>query len=261
MTARGAMRTSVLGSGSKGNSVLVATGRTRLLVDCGFNVKTTRARLAAALPGGGRVDAILLTHEHHDHASGAAACSRGFEAPIFATAGTFDGAARFLRGAERRETIARDVAFDVGDVRVEPVPKPHDAADPVGFLFHHEGRTLGFFTDLGSVDAVVGAAIARCDTLLLEANHDVAMLRAGPYPPSLKRRIGGDAGHLSNEQSVEALRAHAGPRLRRVVVCHLSETNNSAERVKDAFVRGLGPPGAVERRWSFQDKATPLFDV
>jgi phosphoribosyl 1,2-cyclic phosphodiesterase len=254
------MQTCVLGSGSRGNCVLVTTDRVRVLVDCGFNLRETRARLARA-GAADRVDAILLTHEHHDHVQGTAACSNGFEAPVYSTAGTRAAAVRALHGVTRFEPMQAGAGFDLEDLTVEPIRKPHDAAEPVGFLFHHQGATLGFFTDLGSVDEVVGAALARCDTLLWEANHDVGMLRRGPYPPSLKARIGGALGHLSNEQSAQALARHATPRLKRVVVCHLSETNNAAAAVKEAYVRVLGPPGAVERRWSFQDRPTPIYDV
>jgi phosphoribosyl 1,2-cyclic phosphodiesterase len=255
------MRTCVLGSGSRGNAVYVATARTRVLIDCGFNFKETKSRLAAAGLAPEGVDAILLTHEHHDHVQGASVCSNGFGAPLYATAATRAAAAKALVRETRPETLDAARPLVLGDLEIEPIRKIHDAAEPLGFLLHAGGATLGVFTDLGRVDDVVGAAVARCDTLLLEANHDPELLRRGPYPPSLKARIGGGEGHLSNAAAAEALRRYAGPRLKRVVVCHLSETNNHPDEVRGAFVRILGPPAAYERRWSFQDRPTPVYDV
>ena len=255
------MRTCVLGSGSRGNTVIVATSRVRVLVDCGFNFKETKARMAAAGLAGERVDAVLLTHEHQDHVSGAAVCSNGFQAPVYATPATRDAARKALAKESRPESLDGARELVLGDLTIEPIRKIHDAADPLGFLFHHAGATLGVFTDLGRVDDVVGRAIARCDTLLFEANHDPERLRRGPYPPSVKARISGGEGHLSNRQAAEAVRRYATTRLKRLVVCHLSETNNTPEDVRREFVATLGPPGACERRWSFQSRPTPVFLV
>ncbi|HYC77988.1 MAG TPA: MBL fold metallo-hydrolase, partial [Planctomycetota bacterium] len=228
-----------MGSGSRGNCVLVSTGRVRVVVDCGFHLKETRERLGRAGVEVERLDAVLLTHEHHDHVQGAGPVSNGFKAPVFATAGTQAAAARALKSVGRCEPMAAGASFVLGDLEIEPVGKPHDAAEPTSFLFHHGGLTLGVFTDLGSVDAAVGAAISRCDALCLEANHDPARLRAGPYPPRLKARIASERGHLSNEQSARAVARWATPRLKRLVVCHLSETNNTADDVKRAFLEHM----------------------
>jgi phosphoribosyl 1,2-cyclic phosphodiesterase len=143
---------------------------------------------------------------------------------------------------------------------VEPVAKPHDAAEPVGFLVHHDGETLGIFTDLGSVDATVGEAIGRCTSLVMEANYDPRMLADGPYPAHLKSRIASRFGHLSNADAANAVAHHAGPRLRTLVLAHLSEQNNAGHLARLAFLQSMGPPRAGLERWvSGQDRPTRIF--
>jgi phosphoribosyl 1,2-cyclic phosphodiesterase len=255
------MRTCVLGSGSRGNAVYVETPKIRVLVDCGFNLRETKARLASAGFDPDRVDAILVTHEHHDHVQGAAVCAKGFRATVYATPGTREAVPKALGGVDRFEPIVSGATFDLADLRIDAVPKPHDAADPVAFVLSSGDAALGVFTDLGFVDETVGAAIARCDTLMIEANHDPARLRRGPYPPSLKARIAADTGHLSNAQAAAAAARYGSSKLKRVIVCHLSEANNSQDDVRRAFVEHMGPKGAIERRWSFQDRPTETYRV
>ncbi len=210
--------------------------------------------------GDRRIDGILITHEHHDHVSGVGVVARGMGATVWCTDGTRAVISDRLKGVEKVRGIGHATPFTVGDLVVEPIAKPHDAAEPVGFLLHHEGETLGVFTDLGSVDAVVGEAISRCTTLVMESNYDPRMLADGPYPAHLKGRIGSEYGHLANADAANALARYANLSLRTLVLAHLSEQNNSAEHVRRAFTQATGPKRTGLERWvSFQDRPTRLF--
>ena len=259
MVGNGRLRFSVLGSGSRGNSVLVTAGGTTLLVDAGLNLKTTRARMASLGLDAGSVDGILITHEHSDHVSQVGVLARNLGVPVWIGAGARRGAERYLSGREELVELPRG-PFTVGSLEISPVAKPHDAADPVAFLMSRGEDTLGVFTDLGHVDDAVAEAISRCTVLLMEANHDPGMLARGPYPEHLKRRVGGSLGHISNEDSARALARAVSPRLRGLVLGHLSEQNNRPELVRRAFVEHLGAISSFPRWISYQDRATPLFD-
>lgn len=239
---------------------MVATTSVRLLVDAGLNLKETLARMETAGVVDRRIDAVLITHEHHDHVSGVGAVARGTGATVWCTDGTRAVIVDRLKGVERVCGIAAATPFVIGDLTIEPIAKPHDAAEPVGFLMHHEGETLGVFTDLGSVDAVVGEAISRCTTLVMESNYDPRMLSDGPYPAHLKGRIGSPYGHLANADAANALAHYAHPSLRTLVLAHLSEQNNTSEHVRRAFTQAMGPARKGLERWvSFQDRPTRVF--
>lgn len=220
------MRVSVLGSGSRGNAILVESGATRVLVDAGFGPRAlgTRLRLLGCAPES--IMGVVLTHEHVDHAAGAlAACAR-WGWPLYATAGTLAALPDALVPVR---AIAHGQAWSIGDLSGQSVAVPHDAADCAALVFEDRGtgERAGIALDLGHVPVTLPSAFARLDLLVIEANHDVAQLMAGPYPWSLKQRIVGDRGHLSNAaaSALVASCSHAG--LRHVVLAHLSETNNS----------------------------------
>ncbi len=220
------MRVSVLGSGSRGNAILVESGSTRVLVDAGFGPRAlaTRLRVLGCAPES--ITGVVLTHEHVDHASGAlAACAR-WGWPLYATAGTL---AALPEAMVPVRTIAHGQAWSIGDLAGQSVAVPHDAADCAALLFEDRrtGERTGIALDLGHVPAPLAPAFERLDLLVIEANHEVSQLMAGPYPWALKQRIAGDRGHLSNAgaAALVATCAHAG--LRGVVLAHLSETNNS----------------------------------
>lgn len=232
------MRFASLGSGSRGNSLVVEIGRTRILVDAGFGPAETTRRLGRLALEPADVDAVLVTHEHSDHMGGAAACSRRFGWSIHLTHGTF---------AESRESCG-DVSvtlidshgpFSIGDISIQPFPVPHDAREPVQFVFSDGDRRLGVLTDAGHVTQFMVSMLDACDALVLECNHDIAMLEEGRYSPSLKRRIGGRWGHLDNGAAASLLAQIERKNLHHVVAAHLSEENNTPSLAQLALASAL----------------------
>lgn len=242
----------VLASGSSGNALLVRLGETRLLIDAGLHYPALAARLAAAGVTAGELDAVLVSHEHADHARGLPELlARHPGVPVLATAGTARLALRDL-GVRLRGSIRADVAFAIGDAVVVPFAVPHDAAEPVGFRLERGDFALAVATDLGEVTRSVERALSGCRAIVVEANHDLELLARGPYPSFLKRRVASRRGHLSNDQAARLLRAVAGPWLRHVTLAHASATNNSPERaiaaVADALAHHPGIHVAVADR-------------
>jgi phosphoribosyl 1,2-cyclic phosphodiesterase len=223
-----------LGSGSKGNSTLVRAGDTLVMIDCGFSLRETTRRLERLGVQPQQLDAILVTHEHSDHSSGVAALSRKFEIPVYLTHGT-SGTGRCDGGFEQRCFNCED-SFGVGELQVKAVAVPHDAAEPCQYRLTWQNHTLGVLTDLGSVTPHVIDNFRSCHSLLLEFNHDLDMLLAGQYPPQLKRRVGGDWGHLNNDQAAALLRQIDHDDLRHLVVAHISEKNNSRTHAEAALL-------------------------
>ncbi|WLD57282.1 MBL fold metallo-hydrolase [Salinispirillum sp. LH 10-3-1] len=233
------MRFASLGSGSKGNATLITAADTAVLVDCGFSVKETLLRMARLDFAPERLTAILVTHEHGDHAKGVMALSRRLKVPVYMSAGT--AIALDCIADVQVRVIDLHQSFALGDVHVHPVAVPHDAREACQFVLSFGEQRLGILTDLGHVTPHVVSAYQAVDALILEANHDPEMLAVGPYPPSLKRRVGGPLGHLSNGQSAELLSQIDLQRLQRVVISHISEQNNDlslAESVLAAAIPG-----------------------
>lgn len=231
------MRFSSLGSGSKGNATLVAAGDTVLMVDCGFSLRETTRRLGHLDLEPEQLDAILVTHEHSDHSSGVAALSRRYDIPVYLTHGTA-GTGRCDGSFELRHFDCEH-QFVLGDITVTAVAVPHDAVEPCQYHFRANDRALGVLTDLGSITPHVIEHFSDCHGLVLEFNHDLPMLMAGAYPPPLKRRVAGDWGHLNNSQSAQLLQSLNLGQLRHLVVAHVSENNNCAERVEEALLSVL----------------------
>jgi len=239
-------RYQTLASGSAGNALLVQLGDARLLVDAGLPFPVIAARLAGAGVALSDLDAVLVSHEHADHARALAELRARHPAiPVLATAGTARAAARDL-GVVLDGTLRPERALFVGGVAVVPFPVPHDAAEPVGFRIELGDFALAIATDLGEVTPVVLRAFAGCRAVVVEANHDIELLARGPYPPFLKRRIASRRGHLSNAQTADLLHAVAGPWLRHVTLAHASATNNSPERALAAAAHALARQGHVE---------------
>lgn len=227
------MQLASLGSGSRGNATLVRRGDSALLIDLGFGLRTTVQRLAALGIEASRIEACLVTHEHSDHLSGVAAFARRYAVPVYLTEGTRRAWAgrESLDGIDIR-AVDLHVPFQVSDFEVTPVPVPHDAREPVQYVIAAGESRLGILTDLGRITPVVETAYGRCTALLVEANHDLEMLRYGGYPPALKRRVGSDWGHLNNTQTarfVERMRSHGN--LRHLIVGHISQQNNRPDLV------------------------------
>ena len=209
------MKIASLGSGSKGNATLLEAGGVRLLIDCGFSLRELQHRARGLRFDLATLDAVLVTHEHSDHAAGVAALARHYDLPVYLTYGT--AASGRLAGCPQLRCFNADTRFALGGVTVDAIAVPHDAREPVQFRFRAGALCVGVLTDLGSITPHVRAAFAACDLLLLEFNHDRELLRSGPYPPALKRRVGGDWGHLSNGQALALLRGIDHGRLQRLV--------------------------------------------
>jgi len=227
-----------LGSGSKGNATLVRTDDTLVMIDCGFSLRETIRRLTRLGVEPQQLDAILVTHEHSDHSSGVAALSRKHQIPVYLTHGTCS-TGRCDDSFELRCFNCEDT-FDIGSLTIKAVTVPHDAVEPCQYRLTWQDRTLGVLTDLGSITPHVVDSYSTCNSLLLEFNHDLAMLMAGQYPPQLKRRVGGDWGHLNNEQAAQLLSQIDSSALAHVVVAHISEQNNSRDRAELSLLSALG---------------------
>lgn len=244
------MRVAVLGSGSRGNAVVVEAGGERLLVDAGFSCREIEKRLARVGVSAESLSAVVVTHEHRDHVRGADRLARRWRLPIYATGGTLEHAYGL---SDEALALARrldsGVPVEISGFVVEPFAIPHDAAEPVGLVVTApDGCRLGLAGDLGSRSRLAWARLAELDVLLLETNHDLDMLRTGPYPWVLKQRIAGRHGHLSNRDAADGLAELLCDRLRWVVCYHLSQTNNlphlAAEEVATALDRE-GSPAVV----------------
>lgn len=232
------IRFASLGSGSKGNALLVESGRTRVLVDCGFGPRETAARLERLGVAPDSVTAVLVTHEHADHVGGAAACAARYGWTLHASHGTAGAARQLADMAVRR--FDSHTAFAIGDLEIHPFPVPHDAREPTQFVFSDGAARLGVLTDAGAVTPHIVAMLAGCAALVIECNHDAGMLARGRYPPQLKRRIVGGFGHLENGAAADLLRAIDAEGLRHVVAAHLSEENNTPELARAALAEALG---------------------
>ncbi|MDH4134019.1 MAG: MBL fold metallo-hydrolase [Gammaproteobacteria bacterium] len=240
------MRFSILGSGSRGNGLVVEADGTAILVDCGFNIRETERRLARIGMTPASLSAIVLTHEHSDHVSGAAPLARRYRIPLWATAGTAsaitNGAG--LANVELREFSAHE-PFIIGGLRLEPYPVPHDARDPSQFVFTNGAHRLGLLTDAGHITPHIESVLRPCDALILECNHDLDMLAEGDYPPSLKARIASPQGHLDNDTAAALLARLDVARLQHIVAAHLSEKNNTPWLARSSLESALN--GAARR--------------
>lgn len=227
---------SILASGSSGNLTLLETERTRLLVDAGLGKKETLARLAAVEQEIDRLDGILITHEHNDHCAGLPQMLGLWKAPLYVTEPTFDQLKRILpetfpkrlRGVEKIHTGQK---LTIGDIDVQAFAIPHDAADPIGFTFRADGVKVAVVTDLGYMPQLVKVHLRGSDCLILESNHDLEMLKVGPYPWVVKQRVLSRTGHLSNHAVSEYLADPEGfdGRARYLVLAHISQENNNPD--------------------------------
>lgn len=227
------MKFGTIASGSSGNCLYAGDEHTHILIDAGVSCKRICEGLKEFEIGGGDIQGILVTHEHTDHVSGLGVLSRKFGTPIYATEKTL----RQISEMDYLGKINRDLfqpieagkAFDVGSFSVESFSISHDAADPVSYVLRKEEKKIGMVTDLGYYDERILDVLKYSDLLYVEANHDVHMLQAGPYPYYLKRRILGDKGHLCNEAAAGLVTDLAGDNLGRVILGHLSKENNYPE--------------------------------
>jgi phosphoribosyl 1,2-cyclic phosphodiesterase len=225
------MRFTSLGSGSEGNALVVEVSEgastTRVLLDCGFSVRELQRRLLRVGLDFADLDALIVTHEHTDHVGSSLTLARKANLPVFMSWGTAlasgadDGRVdlRILWGGE---------ALAIGDIEVRPYTVPHDAREPLQFVFSDGDRRLGVLTDTGCATPHITGVLGGCDALVLECNHDRQMLAASRYPASLKARIGGDLGHLANDAAAALLGQLERSQLKHLIAAHLSQQNNTA---------------------------------
>jgi len=242
-----AVAMTVLASGSKGNCTLISTGGTRLLLDAGLSCRELLRRLALCGESASGIDAILITHEHSDHVGGVNVLAKRLKVPVYMTAATYETYHQYARDSagnritlERLETFEAGRAFEIGNVTVTPFTIPHDAVDPVGFTFRSEGIKVGVCTDLGYMPASVKHHIQGCQILMIESNHDLEMLRGGPYPWAVKQRVMSRVGHLSNEALADFLTTDYDGGAEYLILAHLSEQNNHPEIARMTAERALG---------------------
>ena len=346
------MRMTVLASGSKGNSTVISSSRTRVLVDAGLSCRELLRRMALAGEDPSSLDAILITHEHQDHVAGLGVLARRLRIPVFFTEPTHRAWVRMLTPRttmtyakwldhlqREKEDRARNVAatvpthdpaveaasiahisaeaaaldatlnptavvaaeedvedpdaalcdpetpqavrqradptdlpaveyfhaganFSIGDIAITPFTIPHDAADPCGFVFEYDGIRMALATDLGYMPPNVKAALKRIDVLLLESNHDLEMLKDGPYPWSVKQRVLSRVGHLSNHATAEFLQKDYDGTAAWIVLGHISESNNAPELARLAAEQALANhPTLLGNRILLADQATPLEPI
>ena len=232
------IRFASLGSGSKGNALLVESGRTRVLLDCGFGPRELVIRLARLGVEPESIEAVLITHEHADHVGGAARCAARHGWTVYASHGTTTAAGSL--DAITVRCFDSHARFAIGDLEIHPYPVPHDAREPTQCVFSDGAARLGVLTDTGAITPHIIEMLKDCAALVLECNHDAGMLANGRYPPLLKRRIAGGFGHLDNEAAAGLLRNVGGDRLRHVVAAHLSEENNTPALACNTLAQALG---------------------
>lgn len=249
------LRFASLGSGSKGNATIIESGKTRVLLDCGFSVVETEKRLAK-LDGTllSSLSAILVTHEHSDHVNGVGRLSRKYNLPVYATVGTYHGCRDNKFVAFKH--INTHTSFEIDDLHIQPFPVPHDAREPCQFVFSDGASRLGILTDVGSETPHIIETLSSLDALMLECNYDKDMLMNGSYPYSLKIRVAGKYGHLDNRQSAALLKKLDQTKLKHLVGVHISEKNNLEEYANNALCEALG----CEKEWMLLASQNDGFD-
>jgi phosphoribosyl 1,2-cyclic phosphodiesterase len=257
------MRFSVLASGSGGNACYVEANGARILIDAGLSGRRVLERLKRLGVDPSRLDALVITHEHIDHIRGAGPLARRLGLRVYLNRSTHDGGLRALGKLPAPITVETGRTLSIGGLQVETFTKCHDAGDPMGMVVSCDGLRLGLVTDLGRSTRLVEDRLKGCQALIVEFNHDEALLDRGPYPLYLKRRILGPDGHLSNRQAGELVRLLAHERLGVVVPAHLSGENNLPEialREAAATLEASGL-GGTRVEMSSQDEPTPLLEL
>ncbi|HEX6995426.1 MAG TPA: MBL fold metallo-hydrolase [Gammaproteobacteria bacterium] len=256
------LRFASLASGSRGNALLVESGPTLLMIDCGLPYRDVEQRLAAVGRAPADVTAVLVTHEHGDHVRGVATFARRHGTPVLASHGTGRALAA-LAGDDAEielEWFSAHRGLSIGGIDIEPFPVPHDAREPCQFVFAARGRRLGLLTDTGHVTPHIRERLAGCDALAIEFNHEAESLARGTYPPAVKARVASAYGHLSNAQAAACVEALLHGGLQWIAAMHVSERNNSREDVERAL-GGVLDGRAVRFSIAEQDSVSGWIDV
>jgi phosphoribosyl 1,2-cyclic phosphodiesterase len=243
LVERVSLRVCILGSGSKGNCTYIESPDARILIDAGLSAREIDRRLRQIDCSPAALDGVLISHEHSDHIQGVGTLARRFKLPVYANSATWQKALPMVGIVDDRREFMTGNQFALKDLLIEPFSLPHDADDPVAFRLTWRRRSMAVVTDLGYSSQLVRERLRGCHLMVLEANHDDAMLRAGPYPWPLKQRIGGKSGHLSNLQSGQLLRDVLHDELEYVVLAHLSETNNHPDLARQTVQESIGSRG------------------
>jgi phosphoribosyl 1,2-cyclic phosphodiesterase len=253
---------SVLGSGSQGNSIYIESGSTAVLVDAGFSGKEIGARLHSIGRRIEDLDAIFVTHEHHDHIHGVGVLSRRCQIPVYSNYKTIKAGEKLLGNLFHHSEFETGGRIELQDLQIRSFAVSHDAADPVGFCVNNGETSIACCTDTGKVSALVRQRVRECNVLILEFNHDLQMLKEGPYPPALQQRVRSDHGHLSNDDAAVFLQTLIHDQLHHVVLAHLSATNNHPNLAMTA-ARGVMGGGSImpQLRVAAQNVASELIFV
>lgn len=255
------MQFSVLGSGSKGNSVYIEGADGAILIDAGFSGKELETRLGRIGRSLEDVDGIFLTHEHDDHISGAGVLSRKRKIPLFANLGTILGGEKRVGKPYAFNEFATGDAVECRGLQIRSFRVSHDTADPVGFVISDGRHSLGYCTDTGKVTHLMLRRLQGCAAMIVEFNHNLDMLRNGPYPLALQQRVRSTTGHLSNEQGAECLAALLGDHVQLVVLAHLSEMNNTPALATAAAMAEIGDWGDTAVKVAEQHHPLPLWSL
>jgi phosphoribosyl 1,2-cyclic phosphodiesterase len=218
----------VLGSGSSGNTTLISDGFTNILVDVGLSGRETARRLRECRIEPEKIGAIVISHEHGDHCRGVSPFAKHLDIPVFMTDGTYNSSGMNLDSQKYRR-INSGESFDIHGIQFTPFAVPHDSVDPLGFVVEKDGIKIAIALDLGYLSNLVVERLKGCDAIILESNHDIQMLKVGPYPWVLKQRVMSRCGHLSNDAVAQYLENDFDGKARHVVLAHLSKQNNLPE--------------------------------
>lgn len=225
------MRAISLNSGSNGNCFYFETCHTKIIVEAGLTCRQYENRLSEINVNPEEIDAILITHEHCDHISGAGVISRKYHTPVYMTHQTYAAMTHRVGVINTLHLINQGEIIDVNEVSIYSIVAQHDCAGGVHYIISSDDKKIGVFTDVGGPNSLLHAAFSTLDAVFLESNYDPNLLRQSRYPDSLKRRISGGRGHLSNLQSAQIVRYYAGEQLKNIVLCHVSEQANSYQHV------------------------------
>ncbi len=252
------MRFTILGSGSGGNAAYLETPGARVLIDCGFSARRIRNALLALDRTPERLDGIFITHEHSDHIQGLRVLAAKLGVPVYSNRHTADEIRHIHKCDFEFRLFETGQSVEVGDLRVDTFPVPHDAIEPVGFVLHTPAARIGFLTDLGHGTRLIADRVRDCDVLLLETNHDADLLRNDPVrPPHLKQRIMSRHGHLSNEGAADFLEQLIHPRLQHVYCVHLSRDCNTPELARTEIANKLAAMGAGHVQVHLTEQSAP----